>query len=230
VTALLREKPGTSLPPFLDKVSVVYGSVEDATRLRQFIALHEVDVVLQCAAGATVSETHSLTHSAIDAAARSDRQPPVIVPLRAAETSTRVKYQAFGPSRSNVAFVQLPDLFGPGPADFSRWPHSLFVRAAQERPLEQPPRMVGVCDVAAAAAALVDVWQTASRPYPATGHWIEVPAQATSRELLHAVRDEQGPRIFGESGSLQESVRATLAWYRSNAAQWSGRMPLQAAA
>jgi NAD(P)-dependent dehydrogenase (short-subunit alcohol dehydrogenase family) len=233
VTCLLRGQPGDSEFAFrrlFEKANVAQGYIQDAVRLRQIITLHEVDVIFQCAAGATISETHSLTRAAIDVAARSERQPPVIVPLRDAEASARVKYQAFGPSRSNVAFVRLPDLFGTGARNVERWPHSLFADAVLGRPLSPPPRQVGVCDVAVAASALADAAMTLSKPFPATGHWIDVPPQATSRELLNAVKDELGPRLFGESSSLQESVRTTLAWYRSNAARWSDRMSLQAAA
>ena len=205
VSALVRGKPIHSefvRTRLYDKCNLAGGIIEDINRLRQVLALHEIDCVYQCAAGGTVSETHMLTEFALQAIARCGRTVRMAVPL---DESSRVRFTA-PPNGLQVQFVKLPMLFGPGQLN-PTWTASLFMAAAQGRPMPMPIRDVNVLDVHSAATALIAE--------------VEPEPLGTSRELYACLNDAGKLRVVRP---LDEPARQTLEWYRSTT-HWQGRMP-----
>lgn len=224
VSALVRGKPQGSefvRTRLFEKTSLAGGIIEDTSRLRQIIALHEIDCIYHCAAGATPSETHSLTEFVLQAVATSERKPSVVVPLAA---SAAIRFRAQPPARLNVAFVKLPELFGAGNLHLERFTAELFANAAKQEPLPVAYRDFGVLDVSSAADELANAAEICEQSTSATGHDLKAEPLATSRELYAAVKAEQSLRLVSESSKLQECVKATLEWYRTTAPRWRDRM------
>lgn len=207
---------------FDETVAIAGGVIEDISRLRQIIAIHEIDSVYQCAAGATAGATHALTDFAMQAVATSERRPPLIVPLSSRTNS--IRFQAKLPVRLNVAFVTLPDLFGPGNLHYGRFTSEIFMNAVMQRPLPLAQPGLGVIDVNSAASELVKASGICEESFVATGHEIRVEPLATGHDLTLAVKAIQAGNCGIGCTGIQKSIRSTFEWYRSTEARWFGRM------
>lgn len=201
------------------RVHTTGGRAADAARLRQIVAQHEIDLIVQCDTGEFPEQTHSITKCVLSAAATSERRPAVLVPLRREEAACRPRFESVPALGLRAAFVQLPELFGTGELDLSRWAAAQFARAALDWPLTPPMRHFGVLHVDRAAAAILEAFDTCTDAN-ASGHWLTVDSEGTSRELLAALRDEVGPRLYGGAAPMQDIVPHVLEWYRARADRW----------
>ncbi|CAN5129706.1 hypothetical protein BH11PLA2_BH11PLA2_24670 [soil metagenome] len=213
VTALVRGKPHDSEfvhRRLFEQVRIVGGMAEDTMGLRHIISLHEIDAIVQCAGTDTANGTHALTASVMTAVAHSSTKPMVIVPLRASDTTSQPRFQVPPSSKLNVAFVRLPELFGPGELRPDRWITRLFHQAAQGYALPWPDSNQNWLDVTTAADHLANTLYTAG--VNSLGHWIDTAAAFTTPELMAQVKAGSTP------------VAETLTWYRANADRIAARI------